>query len=240
MCRSGWGGRVAVNLETNRPIRNRETKLRNGSHFSSTSVDGWRRPPPQKKDKKANTHKMASKLKITEMEDKKKQINHFRLVKRSKLDAGRADYLFCSLFDWERNKKKEQPTNKQRNPKNGGNPVKKNSVKHRLFPNFRVLRWLKVKKKEDQHLATAEDGNLCFFYLLHRSFSARHGFVATSRFSFNARAKKTANFSVEGQKNAQNSFWKHFFCELLIMKRHSFLFGTEMKEETTISLTISR
>ena len=103
-------------------------------------------------------------------------------------------------------KKKEQPTNKQRKPQKRWKPGKKKLGKTQVIPQFPRPPMVKSKKKEDQHLATAEDGNLCFFYLLHRSFSARHGFVATSRFSFNARAKKTANFSVEGQKNAQNSF----------------------------------
>ena len=61
--------------------------------------------------------------------------------------SSRLPFFVPFLIERETKKKNNQQTSKE-NPKNGGNPVKKNSVKHRLFPNFRVLRWLKVKKKK--------------------------------------------------------------------------------------------
>ena len=159
--------------------------------------------------------KSESKLKVTEMEDKKTN-QPFPVGQTIETGRWSSRLPFFVPFLIEREiKKKEQPTNKQRKPQKRWKPGKKKLGKTQVIPQFPRPPMVKSKKKEDQHLATAEDGNLCFFYLLHRSFSARHGFVATSRFSFNARAKKTANFSVEGQKNAQNSFWKHCFCELL-------------------------
>ena len=185
--------------------------------------------------------KSESKLKVTEMEDKKTN-QPFPVGQTIETGRWSSRLPFFVPFLIEREiKKKEQPTNKQRKPQKRWKPGKKKLGKTQVIPQFPRRPMVKSKKKRRPTLGDRRGRKpLFFFYLLHRSFSARHGFVATSRFSFNARAKKTANFSVEGQKNAQNSFWKHFFCELLIMKRHSFLFGTEMKEETTISLTISR
>ena len=168
--------------------------------------------------------KSESKLKVTEMEDKKTN-QPFPVGQTIETGRWSSRLPFFVPFLIEREiKKKEQPTNKQRKPQKRWKPGKKKLGKTQVIPQFPRRPMVKSKKKRRPTLGDRRGRKpLFFFYLLHRSFSARHGFVATSRFSFNARAKK----------NSKLFSWRPKKCPKFVLK--ALFLWTAYNEETFFS-----
>ena len=181
-------------------------------------------PPPTKKGQKSKHTQNGVQVENNRNGRQKKTNQPFPVGQT--IETGRWSSRLPFLFPfWLREKQKKRTTNKQaKKPQKRWKPGKKKLGKTQVIPQFPRRPMVKSKKKRRPTLGDRRGRKpLFFFYLLHRSFSARHGFVATSRFSFNARAKK----------NSKLFSWRPKKCPKFVLK--ALFLWTAYNEETFFS-----